>query len=317
MQPGWGFSDGTQAPPAVKVVVYGVEGVGKSTFAAGFPNPTFIDVEGSTRFLSVRRFDPPPASWTELLEMVNWSIANMSPGTTLVVDTLDWSERLCSAHVCNTNGWASIEAPGYGKGYKYMQEEFTKLLDGLTAVARNGVNVVCTAHAKISKFELPDECGAYDRWSLKLTDTKSTSIASMVKEWADVVLFANYETIVEKTDSGKAKARGNARVMYTSHDACWDAKNRWGLAPKVPFEFASIAAFVPGMAGQAELQDLMAIDGVTEDELRRAVASQRIMPSDVAVADYPPDVVSRLVARWQSVHEVVKELRTQEDIPFN
>lgn len=31
-----------------KVVVYGPEGIGKTTFAADFPDPLFIDTEGST-----------------------------------------------------------------------------------------------------------------------------------------------------------------------------------------------------------------------------------------------------------------------------
>ena len=65
----------------------------------------------------------------------------------------------------------------------------------------------------------------------------------MVKEWADVVLFANYKTVVEKTDSGKAKARGNKRVMYTQHNACWDAKNRWGLPAELPFDYKEIAPY--------------------------------------------------------------------------
>ena len=37
------------------------------------------------------------------------------------------------------------------------------------------------------------------------------------------------------------KARGGERVMYTSHNPCWDAKNRFGLAPELPFDFSQIA----------------------------------------------------------------------------
>ena len=44
---------------AQKVVVYGPEGIGKSTFASQFPRPLFIDTEGSTKKLNVQRFDKP------------------------------------------------------------------------------------------------------------------------------------------------------------------------------------------------------------------------------------------------------------------
>ena len=38
---------------AKKVVIYGPEGIGKSTFASRFPDPVFIDTEGSTNDLSL------------------------------------------------------------------------------------------------------------------------------------------------------------------------------------------------------------------------------------------------------------------------
>ena len=311
------LSSGRQGRQAVKVVVYGVEGIGKSTFAANFPGAVFIDTEGSTKFLDVTRFDPAPSTWGDLLSMVGWAASGLTPGQTLVVDTLDWAEKLCAASICSENSWKSIETPGYGKGYKVLQENFAKLLSALDAVVGAGVNVCCTAHAKLTKFEQPDEAGAYDRWGMKLTDTRSTSVAAMVKEWADCVLFANYETIVETTDSGKAKARGNRRVMYAVHDACWDAKNRWGLPPKLDFDYAAIAAHVPGGAGVEELRALMDRDGVSEEELRNAVASQRILPSATPVGEYPPEVVARLVAHWGGVAQVVAEMRQQQDVPFN
>ena len=64
-----------------------------------------------------------------------------------------------------------------------------------------------TAHAIISKFEQPDEMGAYDRWGLKLIDGKKASVAAMLKEWADAVLFANYKTIVITTSRTARSAR--------------------------------------------------------------------------------------------------------------
>lgn len=226
---------------AVKVVLYGVEGIGKSTFASQFPNPLFIDTEGSTRHLDVRRL-PDPSSWTMLMDEVRHVINNPSLCQTLVIDTADWAEKLCMEHIMAVNKWTSIEAPGYGKGYVVLMEEFGRLLNLLEQVIDRGVNIVMTAHAQMRKFEQPDELGAYDRWELKLQ--KKT--APMVKEWADLVLFANYKTMVIKTEDKKYKAQGGHRVMYTSHHPAWDAKNRMGLQEELPFDFANIAAHIPG-----------------------------------------------------------------------
>lgn len=221
---------------AQKIVVYGPEGIGKSTFAAQFPDPIFIDTEGSTKHMDVRRFDK-PSSWTMLLEQVKYVKSNPSVCKTLVVDTADWAEILCANDVCARAKKTSIEDFGYGKGYAYLQEEFGRLLNLLEEIISLKINVVVTAHAKMRKFEQPDELGAYDRWEMKLTK----QVAPLVKEWADLVLFANYKTYVIKINDNKSKASGGARVMYTSHHPCWDAKNRHGLNDELPFDYAEIA----------------------------------------------------------------------------
>lgn len=238
-------------PGAKKIVVYGPEGIGKSTFAAQFPDPVFIDTEGSTKDMDVARF-PEPSSWTMILEQVSAVIRTPSLCKTLIIDTADWAEMLCTTSVCDKNHKSSIEEFGYGKGYTYIQEEFGKLLNLLTDVIKVGINIVLTAHAKMRKFEQPDELGAYDRWEMKL----SKGVAPMVKEWADMVLFCNYKTMVvnvdgQGTQKGKNKAQGGKRVMYTTHHSCWDAKNRYGLPDEVPFGYDAIRHIVEESIGQA------------------------------------------------------------------
>ena len=143
--------------------------------------------------------------------------------------------------VLDEHNKSGIEDFGYGNGYRYVFEKFGELLNLLTEVIEHGINVVLTAHATLRKFEQPDELGAYDRYTMKLIDSPKTSISAAVKEWADIVLFANYKTIII-TDSKtkKSKAQGGQRVMYTSHHSCWDAKNRYGLPEELPFEYAQI-----------------------------------------------------------------------------
>ncbi|MCH5212245.1 MAG: ATP-binding protein [Oscillospiraceae bacterium] len=231
---------------AKKVVIYGPEGIGKSTFASFFPKALFIDAEGSTKTMDVSRL-PKPTSWTMLFDEIRYILANPDVCTTLIIDTIDWAERLCIENVCAKHNKKGIEDFGYGNGYVYEQEEFGKLLNILDEVIECGINIVLTAHAQLRKFEQPDETGAYDRWELKLGKKTGSLISPLVKEWADMVLFANYQTFaVAADDKGKKfKAQGGKRVMYTSHHPCWDAKNRDGLSEILPFEYAAIQHLIP------------------------------------------------------------------------
>lgn len=337
---------------AQKVVVYGPEGIGKSTFAARFPDPVFIDTEGSTKHMDVARF-PKPTSWAMLLEEVNQIRDTPQACKTLVIDTADWAEQLCINQVCGKAKKNGIEDFGYGKGYIYVAEEFGKLLNLLEEVVERGINVIITAHAKMRKFEQPDEIGSYDRWEMKLT----RNVAPLVKEWADMVLFANYKTFVIATDDKgtKHKAQGGSRVMYTSHHPCWDAKNRHGLPEETPFDYAVIAPFIPSGSTatpapqpapaaqplpdfedleeelseepaapvQQEdfppgippaLADLMRANGVKPEEIQQAVADKGYYPEGTPIANYDPQFITGvLVGAWQQVFAMIQENRK---LPF-
>jgi GTPase SAR1 family protein len=223
-----------------KIVVYGPEGIGKSTFASKFPDPLFDDTEGSTNKLDVRR-TPRSTSWTMLFSHAQEVRDKPSLCKTFVLDTADWAEQLGKIHVCSKSQKDGIEDFGYGKGYTYLAEAFGKLLNLLQEVVDAGVNVVITAHATMRKFEQPDEMGSYDRWEMKL----EKKVYPLVKEWADMVLFCNYKTTVINVDNqgaqkGKNKVQGGKRVIYTSHHPCWDAKNRHDLEPELPFDYEQI-----------------------------------------------------------------------------
>lgn len=331
------ISNGIQPHP-VKMVLYGVEGIGKSTFASKAPDPLFIDTEGSTKDLNVKRVDPSPKTWMELVTYIQ-EIRNSNEVfcKTLVIDTADWAERMCIRHICDKNQKSGIEDWGYGKGYTYVYEEFGKLINALTDIVNKGINVIILAHASLRKFEQPDENGSYDRYTLKLNDSPKTSIANMIKEWADLVLFANYKTFVVDVD-GKKKAQGGQRVMYTTHHPAWDAKNRYGMPDELPFEFsqierifgtAPVSASVPANDDlpfeitddapkrcfdpqisdpdfPTELKPLMMAKEVTEQEIRQAVASKGICPADMPVSKYPPKFVKgMLIAQFDKVYEQI------------
>ena len=254
---------------AQKIVIYGPEGIGKSTFASKFPNPVFLDTENSTKEMNVDRFEK-PLSWSELGVLLKEFKADHGPYKTLVIDTADWAEMLCSEYVCNKYQKKGIEDFGYGKGYTYLQEEFGKLLNFLDDFIDFGINVVVTAHAKLWRVEQPEESGSYDRWGMKL----SKGVVPLLKEWADMVLFANYKTYVVKDENDKVKAKGGQRIMYTTHHVCWDAKNRHGLPDEVPFEYSSIAHCIPSDISAAASSSVTA--PVKAPEIASAAVSENM-----------------------------------------
>ncbi|MCM2138926.1 ATP-binding protein [Vagococcus fluvialis] len=243
---------------AQKVVIYGPEGIGKSTLAAQFPSPLFTDTEGSTNNMDVKRFDK-PTSWQMLLQQIEF-VKNTRPCDTYIIDTADWAELLCIEYICQKYDKKGIEDFGYGNGYTYLGEEFGRLLNKLSELIDVGVNVVLTAHTQIKRFERPDEMGAYDRWELKLGNKKTVATtASLVKEWADMVLFCNFQVTVVSGGSApnaKKKGVGGKRIMYTTHNPAWDAKNRFGLPDQMDMDYQGIAHIFNKQSNQAPSQQL-------------------------------------------------------------
>lgn len=226
---------GPQIRP-IRVIIYGPEGIGKSTLASKFPDAVFIDYEHGTDSMDVARFDT-PKDYGLLIDLLN-SIAHEDVCKTVIIDTADKLETVIMEYVCNKQQIRSIEDAGYGKGYTYIAEAWIALLKVLDKVIESGKNVVLVAHAQMRKFEQPDEMGAYDRWELKL----SKKSAPLIKEWSDMLLFCNYKnTITEDPKTKSKKAIGGKRVMYATHSPVYDAKNRFGLPDQMEMSFDEIA----------------------------------------------------------------------------
>ncbi|MFO0659131.1 MAG: ATP-binding protein, partial [Polyangiaceae bacterium] len=219
-------------PKPLRVLLYGVEGVGKSTFAAQAPNPIFLCAEDGTSQLDVARF-PSPATWLEVFEALGVLMKEEHEFQTLVIDTLDWLEPLCWAHVCAQNGKGNIEDFGYGKGYVAALDQWRMLVDRLDQLVRTKkMHVILIGHAAVRKIDDPHS-GAYDRYRMKLHERAG----DLWREWVDAVLFARHEVFtVEK----KGKQRGvssGARVVHTQWNAAFDAKNRFDLPETLPLSW--------------------------------------------------------------------------------
>ena len=292
-----------------KVVIYGSEGIGKSSLAACFPDPLFIDTEGGTAHMDVRRIDK-PQSWEELLGIVKEVAATKDVCKTLVLDTADWAEQLVTTYLCAKYKQNSIESFGYGKGYTYLGEEFTRLLGAFDTALASGVHVVVTAHAKMRKFEQPDEMGAYDRWEMKL----SKQVAPLLKEWCDLLLFCNYQTYIITSESNAKKAQGGKRVMYTSHHPAWDAKNRVQLPEVLELDYKHIAHLFSPMQS-APKQEAQPKSAHTPQA--QPTPSQEVAPEDESVADILRGLLDEKGVKEEELRQVLKARgRAEADIPF-
>lgn len=227
----------------VKACVYGVEGIGKTTFASQFPAPLFFDLDKGSAQLDVSRVTD-ITSWPLLMSNIKEVYDNPSICKTLVIDTADAAERMCIDYICGKFNKKGIEDFGYGAGYTYLTEEFARFLVQLDACIGQGVNVVVLAHAVLKTVTLPEEMGTYDHWELKLSSKTTNKVAPLVKEWADLLLFANYKTILIE-DGTRKKAAGGKRIMYTTHTTFADAKNRFSLAEELPFDYNEIVRLIP------------------------------------------------------------------------
>lgn len=313
----------TRKTKPMKVVLYGVEGIGKTTFVSHFPDPIFIDTEGSTGFIDAKKL-PDPDSWTMILEEIAY-MAQSPQGKTLVIDTADWAEELAKQHLMTKHKWPAIDQTDYGVRYVALSNEIIRLLRGLEMVKNAGMNVVLTAHAVQKKFELPDQVGSFDRYVLKLEKRD----AALIKEWCDMLLFANYKTTVVASGSGSKKATGGQRVMYTTHMPAWDAKNRLGLPDELPFEYGAIKdKFLAATEGaQAKQQtnglpcgypyeyppsvpqkvvELASQSGLNPNSIMTIVYNGRFMPEGTPIEAVPTQLWEHIADNWQVALSLAK-----------
>ncbi|AUD63482.1 hypothetical protein BK010_07685 [Tenericutes bacterium MO-XQ] len=309
-----------------KIVIYGPEGIGKSTFASQFPDPLFIDTEGGTSNLDVRRIKC-NKSWNELIAIVKEIHANPHICKTVVLDTADWSETLCTNAVCEKYRKNNIEDFGYGKGYVYLVDEYARLLSLLDQLIEVGINVVITAHAKPRKFELPEEQGSFDRYEMKL----SRQVAPLIKEWSDALFFVNYKIYVVTTDTNKKKAQGGKRVLYTTHNPTYDAKNRFDLPEELELDFKAIAHLfetydvpaeqvmdydskdVTTLAFVEQLKKKLEEDDITEEQLQKVVAAKGHYELETPISDYSDDFITRwIIPNWKKIVETIKNEKGEQ-----
>ena len=230
-------------PP--RILMHGVAGIGKSTFAAKADAPVFIKTEDGLGKLQVPHF-PLATNYTDVSEALEALRTEDHDFRTVVIDSVDWLEPLIWAEACKRNNWPNIEFPGFGKGYAEAVNIWREYIDKLNALRdEKGMAVLQIAHTDIKRFDSPEH-EPYDRYIIKL----QARAAALLQEHSDIVLFANYQISITKADVGFSKKVARAlgtgkRVMHTEERPAYLAKNRYELPETLPLDWSEFVKAMP------------------------------------------------------------------------
>ncbi len=233
----------TPKPP--RLLVYGTEGIGKSTFASSAPKPVFIQTEDGLDEITCDKF-PLAATYDDVIAALSELRTQQHDYETVVIDSLDWLERLIWDKLCSQYGVNSIEKVdgGYARGYTHALTFWREIIDHLGALrSARGMVVLLIAHSKVERFEDP-ESSPYDRYSPRL----HKHAAALVSEWCDAVLFATRKIRTQTEDAGFNRKRtiaqpigkdGGERILRCVGGPSCVAKNRYGIAEELPLSWAA------------------------------------------------------------------------------
>jgi len=238
-----------------KLVVEGETGAGKTTFACSShtaKEPVFVinaDDGGENVFhktginlihdcIPTGDIKENAEKWDSVMGALRELAGEKTGVKRIIVDSVDKLELLAQGKVCVDHKQPHIEALGYGKGYAYARGEMQKMLSGLNYLRdTQDIQPILICHTQIRTINKPT-MEPYDSFILKL----HKSLSADIMEWADVILFVAFETIVKKIDAGfnrkdsRAIQSGN-RFLYTSGSMGVDAKNRFDLPPEIPADW--------------------------------------------------------------------------------
>ncbi len=276
----------------IRAFIYGVPKVGKSSFAAGAPNPVFISGDHGLDHLGVTAWFP--ETWSDVLEALDTLATESHDFKTVAIDPLTFIEQLLFTHVCAKNRWATIEEPSYGRGYKDAIPEWRRFIDACEVLyTKRRMNVIFVAHAKVGNRKNP----AGDDWQ-RFAPAMHDTAAGLIQGWVDLIGFAEIEQVATVRDGKKKGFSTGNRILHTTNSAVWDAGNRYGLPTEIPLGWrpfidakagsATVAALVDQILALAASHGPDAIEGARA-QIEEAAGDEAALRSILAVNTTPEE----------------------------
>lgn len=232
-----------KALKAPRIVLLGVEKVGKSTLASQAPAPIFLPIKGEegTDAIDVPKF-PTARSYDEVVEMLGALYQGDHEYSTVVIDSMSTLEPLIWDKTSREGGVTSIEkvGGGFGKGYIEALKYWREITDGLDALREDrNIASILIGHVKVKAFNDP-LADSYDTYLFDLHERAS----NLLYRWADAILFCNFKTIVKTTEAGFGKKNtrgvGGERVLYTEKRPGHPGGNRYSMPYELQMNWQSI-----------------------------------------------------------------------------
>lgn len=231
---------GTSKEMPARVVIYGVPKIGKSRFAAGAPDPFYINIEGGLDYIGKEvRATPRLKSYDEVIEWLRhiYETDSFKAGT-IVLDSLDWLETLAQQRLVKLRNASSITDTSvkefaFFKGVSDAAADAIVVLKWLDAIyEKKAIKCILIAHSQLKTIDLPNQ-DAYSRHELKL----SKALASKVNEWGDLILFADYSFVV--ADKGKTTSEPKP-ALFAGGSAAFVGGGRMQLTKELPLSYAAL-----------------------------------------------------------------------------
>lgn len=261
-------------PAPRRILLYGTAGVGKSSWAAQAKQAIFLNVEDGLYDIDCASTDP-LRSYQEVIDAINWLTSEEHDYRTVIVDTLDWVEKLIFKDIADSAHKESIADIDFNKGYERAEPKwrvFLQFLDHLRATRQ--MSIILLAHSRVQKFADP-VVGTYDRHVPDLyVNNRGEGPINTIMEWCDEILFASFRTFTKTDGKGfnerKIAIGGKERYIRTSESASCIAKNRIGLPEELEMDFEAYASIVRERLAKKPKGNIagIVIDGTSKPEKR-------------------------------------------------
>lgn len=236
----------SKAFPA-KVVIFGVPKIGKSRFASNAEGAFFIDAEGGLDYLDKETLSTPTlknfddvVGWLNHLLKKETDTSNIK---TVIIDSFDWVEKYAQEKITKAYNAASIYDPrvkdfAYHKGVLMAAEEAWRVITLLNLLwDQKQIRAIILCHSTVREMDLPGKDN-YSKHVLKL----SKHLGAKLNEWADLILFADYDFHVDKD----GKVSEQKAMLFTCGDASFEGGGRMLLKNKIPLDFAELEKQLAG-----------------------------------------------------------------------